>query len=356
MKSFNLARLGRLAARAAMGYRSLESQAHRRWTICDGETTRVPPALYPQGSLDRITAFSPWVRPENEMRSLRGDRIEHAATLAFEVHGVEIVDGLLYKGPCEHRSGYGEARWFLGAGARRESLDRAWVVSTNGGCHYFGIWARADLPTEELPPGDERRLVMPNVGFAHEPGYRRLLASPGATAVQWARVGALMFLRDFGENRSKEARYRALRQRLRERVVSSRPSFGVYLKRGATGERRVIANEAALDAFLGSRGFKVVEPAVLSPEQIAAQMLDARLVISCEGSHLAHSIYTMADDATLLVLQPPERFSLAFKAFTDRLGMRFAFVVGRPSQEGFEVDLDELAGFIDRIACRRASS
>jgi hypothetical protein len=79
------------------------------------------------------------------------------------------------------------------------------------------------------------------------------------------------------------------------------------------------------------------------------------MVISCEGSHLSHAIYTMADDATLLVLQPPERFSLAFKAFTDRLDMRFAFVVGRPCPDGFEIDLDELSGFLDTLAAAHAT-
>jgi hypothetical protein len=57
----------------------------------------------------------------------------------------------------------------------------------------------------------------------------------------------------------------------------------------------------------------------------------------------------MADGASFLVIQPPDRFALAYKEFADALDMRFAFVVGVQSARGFQVSIDELRKTIDLL-------
>ena len=76
----------------------------------------------------------------------------------------------------------------------------------------------------------------------------------------------------------------------------------------------------------------------------------ARIVIGVEGSHLSHAIFTMADDAAFLVLQPPDRFAMTYKEFADRMSMRFAFMVGTAAEDGFTVDHDRLRRIIDRVS------
>ena len=112
----------------------------------------------------------------------------------------------------------------------------------------------------------------------------------------------------------------------------------------------MLVNEAAITRFLTDRGFEVIDPATASAEQIAVQTLEAKIVVGVEGSHLSHAIYTAADGCTFLVLQPPDRFALAYKEFTDRLDMTFAFLVGDRAPHGFTVPVDDLARMLDFLA------
>lgn len=92
-----------------------------------------------------------------------------------------------------------------------------------------------------------------------------------------------------------------------------------------------------------------MEPALLGARDVALRTLDARVVVSVEGSHLSHILYTLADDGVLVVLQPPDRFALPYKEFTDCLGMRFAFLVGHPADGGFSIPPADLPAILDRV-------
>jgi capsular polysaccharide biosynthesis protein len=122
----------------------------------------------------------------------------------------------------------------------------------------------------------------------------------------------------------------------------------MYIRRARTGELRLLANEAQIEQILSSCGFRIIDPKSMDSTQIAEAALDARIVVSVEGSQLAHGMYCAADDAVFLVLQPPDRLSMVYKEFTDRMGMGFAFVVGEPQAEGFSVSPDDL----QRALCR----
>ena len=122
-----------------------------------------------------------------------------------------------------------------------------------------------------------------------------------------------------------------------------------YLRRGAAGESRVLVNEAALESALQSLGFDVIDPDQLSAREIARRSLDARLIMGVEGSHLSHALFSAADGACFLVVQPPYRFAMPYKEFTDRMDMRFALVVADPAPGGFAVDLNDIHRLLERL-------
>ena len=72
-------------------------------------------------------------------------------------------------------------------------------------------------------------------------------------------------------------------------------------------------------------------------------------MVGVEGSQFSHAIYTVADNGAFLVLQPPDRFSMAYKEYTDRVGLTYAFVVGTPDEDGFRVETDRLQRMLDRL-------
>lgn len=348
----NTARLRRYFFRALRGPVGLESLAERRWTICPAELSRVPPAIYLEGSIERIRGLSQWRNWEAEMRMINGDCIEHAAAVGHLVRGVDLVGGYLYKNAYKKNPGIGAEKLWLRGPQPLERIAEADLVTTNGGSHFFGCWLLDDIPLSLLSGACHNKIAMVGKYYPHEEGYRQLLDEAAARIVVRARIERLVLYTDFGQNRSREERYRVLRARLRAHLRGSPADApaGVYLKRGHTGEPRVIVNEDAVEALMRRMNFRIVEPELLSAEEIARQTLDARMVVSCEGSHISNVIYSMADDACLVVLQPPDRFSLAYKEFTDRMSMRFAFIIGQPSAGGFTVVLDELARAIDLVA------
>ncbi len=108
-------------------------------------------------------------------------------------------------------------------------------------------------------------------------------------------------------------------------------------------------NEDEVAEFLKNQGFAIINPSRISASEIVRQTLGAKLIVGVEGSQLTHGLFSMADDGTLLTLQPPYRFNNVYKDYTDCLGMKYAFVVGKEVADGFEINLEDLARTLDKI-------
>lgn len=350
--TLNWPMLGRLSRRL-LGQRSghMREIAQTTRTLAPEETTPVPPAIYPDGALDKVTGLSPWRNWPTETALIEGGRTTHAATLAHVVEDVTIFGPLVYKGVTQYDPSYGDERLWQSFQTPRQHIDAATLVSCYAGSRFFGPFLKDSLPQELLPDAGAHPIAMRTKSYGHEAKYRALFDLLAPPLVEHAYIRKLTFYDDFGQNSGKAARYATLHQRLSKQLQSPgmQPPVGVYLKRGQTGEARILSNETALEDTLRAQGFDVVEPAKLTAEEIARRTLDAPIVISVEGSHISHVAYSMARNGTLLVLQPPDRFAMAFKEFTDRVGIRFAFFVGDPAKGGFQIDLASFARFLDRI-------
>lgn len=350
----NTAMLWRRVQRLARGSAPpLHTLANETQVLCSEEVLESPPALYRSGALERVTALSPWRHWDAEHALIRGGPTRHAASTMHVVENVRVVDAHLYCGAAKAQPGFGAEPIWLEGGHRHEEIAEAQLVTSAEGSHFFGPYLQCDLPLELIFPGDTSQRTMITKPYEHADGYRQLLGLPPVPVMRRAFVRRLTMFVDFAQNTHKIARYRKLRATLRERLtpttVAAPAAAGVYLKRGRTGEPRVLANEDRLCEFLVARGFDIVEPARLTAAEIATRTLDAPVVISVEGSHLSHVIFSMSDRGTMLVLQPPDRFAMPYKEYTDAVGMHFAFVVGRPATDGFEIGLDDLAATLDLV-------
>lgn len=331
----------------------MNDMATRSWEICPAEAHTCPPAIHLPDALDRVTALSPWRDWQTERRFIEGSVIEHAATRAHLIEDVDIAGAYLYRGAARMQAGFGAQQVLRRGRGATQRLAEAHLVSNWAGSQYFGIFLRAVLPMELLPEDGAPAISVVTKPYEHEEGYREVLSMPRPSCVTAARVKRLTLYTDFGQNASKAARYAELRARLRRTLGTPAPDTrpaGVYLKRGNTGERRHLVNEAQIEAALTALGFDIVEPAALDARTIAQRLLDAPVVVSVEGSHLAHAIYPIAENGALVVLQPPDRFAMAFKEFTDRANLRFAFTVGHPAPDGFSVGIDDLKQTLDMVS------
>ena len=325
--------------------------ARESWTLCPEEQRESAPAVHLPGAIEKVTALSPWRSWDTELELIRGGKGTHSASTAHVIADVDLVGAHLYKGPAKAQPGFGPER-LLQPPVPLVDLDEATLVTSPEGSHFFGPLLQCDFPLELIAPNHPSHFAMVTRPYEHAAGYRRLLGLPDIRCLQRARVRELTMYVDFAQNTHKTTRYLELRRRLRANVQPQGRAAkrGVYLQRGRTGELRVLENEAELVAFLDGHGFEIVEPARLSAAEIAARTLDAPLVISVEGSHLSHAIFTLADRGTMLVLQPPDRFAMPYKEYTDAVDMRFAFLVGEQSPQGFRVPLDDVQRMLEELA------
>lgn len=327
---------------------ALDEVATRSWEVSPATSETSRPAIYLDDTLERISAYTPWGSEAHEMERVLGGPGEHAATVAYQMENVRISGPMLYRGAFKARHGFGPERPFADLPGH-EAIDDAHLVSNFAGSLFFGSFL-IDIAVEMLPGDGDHAIGMVTNEYGHEAEYRRMLSLPRPPTAENTTVGKLVFYSDFAQNGLKEERYRELRRRLRAHFpdAAERPA-GVYLKRGVTGERRVVANETEIETVLAERGYDIVEPAVLSAEEITRRCLDAPVVVSVEGSHLSHAIYSLADDGAYVVLQPPDRFAMPYKEVADRLDQRFAFEVGTPAEGGFTIDVGRLQRLLDRL-------
>ena len=125
----------------------------------------------------------------------------------------------------------------------------------------------------------------------------------------------------------------------------------MFLVRGSSGQRRVLLNEMELAASLSERGIHVVDVTKSSPQDVMEQCAHARVVIGVEGSQLNHGLISIADQGSMLVIQPPRRFNCHHKELCDILDARYGFVVGESVDKGadFSVDPDLVHRLLDRL-------
>lgn len=351
MMRINAAMLSRMVRRVA-SRRSpdIKTLSSKHWTLCPPEEARTPPAIHLPGELDRILGLSPWRERRIELDLILGGRINHAASEAHLVENVELVGAWLYKGAAAAQPGFGKREWLLRNAPPLQTLNETHLVTASTGSHFFGCLMLDDYPLALLPEPSAHRTLMLTQAFPHDLAYRQMLGLAHTAPLERARIGKLIFYTDFAQNSLKGRRYETLRANLRANVRrSTSPAPGVYLRRGRTGELRLLENETQIERTLAQMGFEIIDPMALGAAEIAYRTLDAPLVVAVEGSHLSHAIYSAAPDAAFVVLQPPTRFAMPYKEYTDRVGMRFAFLVGDKGAEGFTVAPDHLLRLLDLV-------
>ena len=324
------------------GYADL---CERSWTISPAEERFERAAIFLPGEPEKVCNVQEDTTMEAEIERITGGMRHHAQTRAYRLRNVELAGGRLIKGAMSHRISALEDD----PGGRKLHMSSAAISSTLMGSMYFGHWMHDDLALNLAVQAMAPTIHVARKAYSHESGYRELLSVSENHAAR-GRFDELILLDDWGQNEFKRRRYEDLRSRLR-RQVSGTGRERIYIKRGRTsGNRgRDLMNAPQIEALLAQQGFAIADPDVLGARQIASLCKDARLIVSLEGSHLAHAIFPIAHDGTILVLQPPHRFNNVFKDLTDAVGLRYAFVVGTPTEGGFDIDPERLQRTLELV-------
>ena len=274
------------------------------------------------------------------------------STLGFRVKDVDLVDGALYTARARKHLRQRDRRvpaYRVPTELAHGALYETWV-----GNRWFGNWLQDDCLTYRLAERFGSPVTTTLSAGGHVPDYEALLGMRPRRVAE-VHFEELTLFRDFAHNSSKTSRADDLRARLVAQVpVVAHP--GVFLLRGASGQRRYLANERTLAEKLAmERGFRIVDPSTASVEDIVRACAGARVVAGVEGGHLAHGLMLMPPDAILLVIQPPDRVVSVLKMATDRQGQTYALVVAAGDQGAFRVDLEEVDRTLDQALATAAT-
>lgn len=296
--------------------------------------------------LSRARAMAPGFGAlSDELRLLGDRRLSHAPVIRHTLRdclvrpqGVDAPGARMAVGPG---LGYGPVSGSL------PDVDSAHFCMTGVSNRFFGHWLLDACPTALLPSPEEAYFLAPFSARGHAPDYLRAFRlkahMPSACLVR-----RLHIYQDYGQGTLKKARYATMRDRLRQQFPdTARGGERLYVRRGDSGQARLIADEEALIEHLMEDGFEVLDVAGASLAEIQKRGRRARMVISMEGSHLCHLHLAMPEGSCMIALMPADRVSALQAGFAQAVGLRFGLLMMDPGEDGYRVDMDELRRTVD---------
>lgn len=327
----------RLRARA-IGMRTLQDVADETVVLHPAETVEVAPAIALPGEFERVRGVPVTDTFEMQWERSTARKAVHSATVAYRLSNALLGNQTTFCRAFFERTAENRKPFIAG---RPEHIAEAQLCTHWIGNKYFGHWLHDCMPLELL--AEERGLRALNFvrpKWLHEDGYRDAFKL-AYDAVTTAIVEKLWVIDDRGLNAGFAGRFRELRRRNRERHRGG-TGRAVFLARGTTGVSRNLSNEAEMIDHLVKKGFDIVYPERLAVEQIAQALSRAPIVVAVEGSHVNHAHFAMPENAALVTIQPPTRFSSFHKVFCDLIRTRFAYVVADPRGDDFSLPTKRL--------------
>jgi len=333
----------RLAKRLFRGRGHLRAVADDEEILCPDERTSSRPAIFLPGQLDRVTGTPSESSREVEIAAVTSPESFHSATIAYHISDAALVDGSVYVG--HHRHFVADKALFANVASEPRHLTGAALASSFYGTKYFCHWLVDDCTRYLLAEASGQPLCL-RTPYSHRQQYQAYLKQDW-TPTERARIDHLVVYRDFDQNSLKKKRYEVLRDRIRERFPSKGGERFVYIRRGRSGTPRLIQDEDSIIDALVKRGFVIVDVVSDSLEQILATLVDARIVVSLEGSHIGHCAVAIPKNSGLLLLQPPDRFSAHTRGWAECMDIRFGFVVGATGANGYQFSYAEVLRTVD---------
>ncbi|WP_162260517.1 glycosyltransferase 61 family protein [Rhizobium sp. Root708] len=329
----------------------LDEIASRTLVVSPAERGSRQAAIYLPGQLERVRDVQFETTREYEMARISAGSVHHAATLAYLVEHAHYVDGDLYARGMRHRQVIrpeSRAIW-----KRAVHIDECALPSMPLGDKYFAhqvidVAATAMLAETVAPTYLARGSFSDD--WPHSKAYYALLGVD-FPVLDAALIRKAWVFQDYGMTANRRSRIAALRDRAMSRRAAQ-DGRRVFISRKATGERRLLENEAELTERLIKEGFDVVDPATMTVAEIVERISGASLVCSVEGSNLAHGILTIANKGAILTLQPPYRFNNLWKDYADALDMTYGFVVGEGGKTSFSICADDVVKTADMLSGR----
>jgi hypothetical protein len=318
--------------------------AQSREEICPKEISAAPPVRMDPHDWDLITQFQHETTEAAERQRVAGGKRQHRATLRFGLRNVLATPRGFYAAGRSFNQ-YGHVPVHEVLTGRIVVHDQGFYALPVIGMKYFGHWLTDALGTVPLARTGEKVYLPANPNWPHSQAYLHRL---GIETVPDRLVlfREMSFAIDVGQNSHRRARLAQIRDRLRQTIPAASASC-VFLSRGRTGARRELNNEAELADRLSARGFTFCTSS--DPlDTLLSALGSAQVVVSMEGSHLAHALMAVPRGALILTINPADRFNTVYADYMEALGHRMATIVAPRDTDGYRVNTDRLLALIDK--------
>ena len=284
---------------------------------------------------------------------LGGQTIRHEPTCAYKLKDVWMLDGCLHKGlhrfvMFHHSKLKPRLRYLPSIIVDTEITDAA-IYNTYDGYTYFFDWLFDDCSMYPLAASEGVPVTSKVCSYADAPEYESIFdMNPVKTHAAYLKNA--VFLDDnCGNSESKHKRFVAHRSKLLKKYPGAKHP-GVFILRGQTGVSRQLINEIELaETLRDTYGFRIVDVAKQSASEILSACVGAQMLIGIEGSHMSHGLMVLEPETSILILQPPYRFTAVLKLAADMAGIHYGFVVGIPKGDSFYVDVADVQRTIDLL-------
>lgn len=323
------------------------------WQICPAEAVEITPGIWLPDQVEQI-AQTEFGGLQDILSQMRGNPAEPTPpTMGHRFRDVDFVDGVLHaRGAERHlrRRQHSGLTYARPAKAISGALYESWI-----GNRWFGNWLLNDCLAYRLAEAAGNPVTSAPLRGGHIQRYEQLLdMTPGR--IGDVHFDELVLFDDLHNNRSRRERA----QQNRARLVAGRnlkPLPGVFIFRGASGDARILENEAEIAERLEVEyGFHTLYVDRDDADRMAEAAGAARMVVGVEGSQLAHGVIAMPAGGTVLTLQPADRVTTSLKLLTDCWRQQYAMVVGPGTARGYRVEWDQLRRTLDLIAAENAEN
>lgn len=313
----------------------------------------IPPAIYLEKHLPRILGVTEFDTLESEHQKLLTPTLEHTPTLMIPFGKASVFEA----GVLSNKSKLIPRKLPSLMRDNKEAhqptqLDSALLVDSDFSSRFFGHWLRDEMSASLIATNEMPAIALHTANYLHATGYIDML-KPSVIYGFRGKVSNLNLLIDYSQGSHKQARYAQLRERLELLGFQDNPFTGVYIARGKSGAKRSLKNEEALIEHLSNLGFDIIFPEKMQPKDIVARLWNTPLVITVEGSAIAHTLLPMAKNSGVLVLQPPYRVCHTYRGILNAKGHAYGCYVCMPDNDdinSFYIDnFDDLDKLIDSM-------
>lgn len=308
------------------------------------EVLEQQPVIFDPKDWDLVTAVQYQTSEKIERQRLAGGLREHSATFRYLLRNVLVTPvGIFRAGEASQR--HGPIPWRRILKGHVEEYEVGFFPATATSLRYFGHFINDVLPSTLLiGPGE--RLVLPyDPRWSHASAWlRRLSHTPDPQPLAFYRK--LWVCDDRGMNKHRHARTKILSSRIMGGLPKA-PHVGIYLRRGGTGAKRSLINDAEVSDFLAARGFRILD-IENDADTLLREISGVRTVITMEGSNWVHAHFAAGPGALIVTLNPADRFNNIAADMVPALEQRLATMVVEGREGSYHCDLGRLAALLDR--------